>query len=123
MPLELLVPMVVLGVALTLFVTHALGGSCIPPVEVGQATATFTAEHPGLSIQRVEIDRSGRTAVVLLEDGRVGVVTRIGDHLTVKIATDAARVQDRLRLRFGDVGWPMRDVHLGESERSPDDAA
>jgi len=120
MPLELLVPMVVLGVATTLLITHALGGSTVPPLTDDEVRSVFAAEHPTLPIASVRFDRAGHTAVVFLDNGRVAVVRRLGDHPVVKIAASVQeRGVDHLRLRFRDVGWPARDVYL-RSDRSND---
>ncbi|MEO0600253.1 MAG: hypothetical protein AAF211_02400 [Myxococcota bacterium] len=122
MALGTLLALVTFGIALVMLVTHALGGSTTPPIGPGEAQAVFSAEHPTTPVRAVRQDVSGRIAVIFLDDERVAVVRRLGDHPAVRLAAEVTRYDaDHLRVHFGDVGWPPLDVHLmPDSEEARD---
>lgn len=123
MPLPVLLGLVIGGIALVLFVTHALGGSQGPRLDEANVRATFGAEHPDRTPDRIAIDTAGQTALLWLADGQVGVVVLVGDHRAVRIVDDAAvewRGPTKVRVRFGEVGWPPRMLTLPSDAKITD---
>lgn len=122
MALGTLLVLVTFGITLVMVVTHVLGGSRTPELDEDEARLAFRAEHPTLAIDTVQMDVTGRTAVLFLADGRVGVVTRLGDHPAVRLVDGSGVAHldaGRLRVRFDDVGWPVRELTLRSDDPDP----
>lgn len=120
MALGPLLALVTVGIAFVMLVTHLLGGSTVPRLDENRAREAFLAEHPSLVIDHVRVDVTGRTAVVFLANGQLAVVVGLGDHLAVKVVLSEHVVmhdENRLTVRFDDVGWPTRTVELPNPDR------
>ena len=122
-PLELLLVMVVLGVALVVGLTHVGGGSRGRPLSEAEALACFQAEYPEAGLTKVVVDTKGGVAL-LWGDGPEPGVVRSGEKIGVVLAFGWGRVVRLLGpgdvrgvegtvVRLRDPGLPEFRVELG----------
>ncbi len=118
-PLHLLLPLVVGGVALTVGLTHLLGGSTPAALSVEAITDLLALDLPDAVVDEVLLADDRRAALVTLRSGHAAVLV-LGDRLVSRLLPAGLRAEATergLRLRLPDPGCPRIDVALSDSAR------
>lgn len=119
MPLEILGPMVVLGIAGIALALHLLGLTAPRRLTTkDEARAAWLREHPDDDIAQVLLARSGRAALITLASGARGLVYAMGAD-TCAHPLKGARWQQRknaLRVGLPDFAAPHFDIALAPDE-------
>ncbi|MEO1174946.1 MAG: hypothetical protein AAFX94_23260, partial [Myxococcota bacterium] len=77
------------GVLSIVLLTWLLGGRFDGPVTREWVVRFLLTEEPPLTVLDAFISADGRSALVLLEGSRLGVVSRVGDGLAFRYMADA----------------------------------
>ena len=114
MPLSVLIPMVVFGIAGIVVILHLLGLTA--PASLPDAAAARRAwlrEFPDLAPTRISLARDRRAALIETDDGP-GVVWTVGADTTARRLTraDVSHLDNRLDLRLGDFTAPRVQLEL-----------
>ena len=118
MPLELLVPLIIVGLAAVFLSVHLTGGSAPgEPLDEAGIAARYLEDHPGDAVSEIHRDPtgSGPSWLRLESDPAVGFVRPFGRHHVTR-RLDAATIRgyamhgDTIRLRLRDTGQPALDV-------------
>ena len=117
-----LLAVVSLGVGLVVLLTSAVGWSTEARLETAEGVrAAWRLEHPEDTLEDdVLIGVDGRSALVGLGEGGVGLVFVLGDRFVVRRLTPGtlrgvAATQQGIRLRFLGFGRPEVVVRTGQS--------
>ncbi|MEL6545131.1 MAG: hypothetical protein AAFQ82_10935 [Myxococcota bacterium] len=97
------------GIATIVFLTWWFGGFTREPVTRAWLERFFSADEPPLEIAEHCIGRDGSSALVLLADGRLVVVCRMGAGLAWRPLSPESRVtreQDAFRIALGLPTFP-----------------
>jgi len=111
MSLPVLVALVAVGITLTVLAVHWTGGSRLAVIaDEAQARARFADDHPDDRVEAVHITADMADAFLLLADGRVGIVHRVGDMFLTRIVSAADDLRPvmkgvSLELAFDDFTW------------------
>lgn len=111
MSLPVLVALVAVGITLTVLAVHWTGGSRLPVIaDEAQARARFADDHPDDQVDAVHITADRADAFLLLADGHVGIVHRVGDMFLTRIVAAADCLSPgiegaSLALAFDDFTW------------------
>jgi hypothetical protein len=117
MPLWLLGPLVVIGIALIVWLVRRSGGDAPAAFPTDPAhpqcvamLKAFRARHDGIRIMRCEIAPGGAAALMVLDGGQTGVAVPMGRHFASRVMAPAApktRLNGAiLHVDFGDAGFP-----------------
>lgn len=113
MSLMLLVIVVVAGIAAVVAAVHLTGGSRRATLaDEAAARRRFGEDFPDLGVRAVHLTRERNAAILVLEDGRIGIVQAVGGKfLTRKIAgadlAGAPRASSSaVSVRLRDFTWP-----------------
>lgn len=107
MPIAVLAPLVVVGVALVVGVCWALGWSEPATIDADTARQRFAVDHPEARIEDVAVGSDGASALLWL--GTEGaVVFAVGDRCATRMLRRARveRASGGLLLRFPDLATP-----------------
>lgn len=118
MPLEILLFLVVGGIAGIALALHLMGMSRAEPLDEAAARAGWLRQFPDDAVEHLRLARNGRAALVRTAAGR-GVVWRFGAD-TVAYRLDDVRLSEvaaGLHLRFADFGTPKLILQLAPDER------
>lgn len=118
MPLSILLPMVVLGIAGIAVLLHVLGLSRPALLaDAGVARAAWLDEFPTDAPTRITLSHDNRAALVETAKG-AGIVWPMGADTTARYLTDAqiTRTATGLRINLPDYTAPRIDVTLDTSE-------
>lgn len=118
MPLEILLILVVGGIAGIALALHLMGMSRSAPLDEATARAGWLRQFPDNEIAHLRLARNGRAALVRTKSGQ-GVVWRFGaDTVAHRIENVRVReVASGLFLRFADFGTPKLMLDLAPDER------
>ena len=111
MSLPVLVALVAVGITLTVFAVHWTGGSRLAVIaDEAQAQARFSDDHPDHRVEAVHITVDRADAFLLLVDGRVGIVHRVGDMFLTRTVSAADGLHPEVKgaslgLAFDDFTW------------------
>lgn len=86
MPLTILVPMILVGLALVAIAIRLLGLSkdvSIPAI--ADAISLLRADYPDANIEEAILASNGKAAILKLEDGSAGLVEAMGDRFITRI--------------------------------------
>lgn len=111
MPLWLLGPLVVVGIALVVFLVKRTGGDAPPMFADGDAAARMIrAEFPSIVPAALKTCEAGRAAVFQSGDGGVGVIRQIGRNSVGRKRMPGeftiSRQGKALRIALHDAGFP-----------------
>jgi hypothetical protein len=103
MPLEVLGPLVVIGIAFMVWLVSRMGGHAAVRFQTA-ADVEAAVKHlfPDVPPSAIAIAENGRAAVFMSADGRVGVLRRIADRDAISITHSAGA----MRIDFCDAGFP-----------------
>ncbi len=125
MPLEILVPMIVAGLALVGLLLRLLGLSKTVRLNgPGQAEAALLADHPDVAVEQAVLDRQGRAALFRLAGGGLALVVAFGDRLVTRVLRegDIAAVEEMqeasLLVRLRDFTLPRVRLAAGDREQA-----
>lgn len=118
MPLEILLILVIGGIALIAFVLHALGKSArrvMSPEEVREA---WNRHFPDDTVTDVTLARDGHAALVATEQGN-GLIWAFGADTVARHLLDYDLIEtgNGLQVRFHDYTAPSVTLHLAPDER------
>ena len=119
MPLHILVPMVVVGIALIALITHWLGLSRARTLrDAAEACAAWDREAPDTPAVSATLSADGHAALIETADGR-GLVWVMGADTAARPLAGAAAVPapDGLIVRFPDFGAPEVRIRLDAQSR------
>ena len=117
MPLEILVALVVGGIAGIAVLTHFLGWSRQVPFTADSARAAWLRAYPDDAPEALIVARSGQAALVQTSQG-AGLVWRFGADSTARMVRGARVASGRsgLRIVLADPGAPVVKVRLDPDE-------
>lgn len=120
MPLQILVPLIVVGLVAVLAAVHFSGGSTPPPPMDDEAAAQrYLEDYPNDRVTEIIFDAHRQVAVLVLDrDGEIGLVQRIGKHsltrrLTRTNLVSMKQVDGRLELVLRDFTLPKLKLEVG----------
>ncbi|MDH6229707.1 hypothetical protein M2281_000279 [Mesorhizobium soli] len=112
MSLPVLIAIVVVGIALCVAAVHFTGGSKQATLAAeDDAMRRFGEDFPDETIFRVRLTEDRRTAFLVLDGNRTGIVQTIGDRFLTRIITppDIDSIEfgrsAKLSIRFKDFTW------------------
>jgi hypothetical protein len=112
MPLEILLPMVVLGIAGITLLLHVLGLSCPALLADGQAArAAWLDEFPEDKPQRVVLSHDHRAALIETAKGK-GVVWPVGADTTARYLQGAQITRTARGVRLDLPDYTAPHIHL-----------
>ncbi|MEO1001233.1 MAG: hypothetical protein AAFW69_11640 [Pseudomonadota bacterium] len=120
MPLELLGPLVVLGILGVVALVHMTGGSARPGLAGPEhARAAFTAARPEAEVAEVELMPGGQAALVTLAGGDAALLWLMGDDPVVRelepgILTRVEVGRRGLRLHLADFTAPRVEIAMAD---------
>jgi hypothetical protein len=119
MPLDLLLVLVIGGIAAIALVLHLSGHSQVAPLTKETARAGWLRHFPGSPPLEVRLSADGRAALVQTER-MAGVVWQIGADTIARPLGDhrLSETAAGLVLRFDDFGAPRLSLTLDEAERA-----
>ncbi|PSJ58621.1 hypothetical protein [Pseudaminobacter soli (ex Li et al. 2025)] len=122
MSLPVLVAIVVVGIALCVAAVHFTGGSKQATLAAeDDAIRRFAEDFPDETIFTVRLTEDRRTAFLVLDGDRTGIVRAIGDRFLTRIVTppDIASIEfgrpAMLSIRFKDFTWGGGQFAFGAS--------
>jgi len=123
MPLELLLTLVVGGIAAVVLLVHLVGWSKPLTLSAKSAREEFVWDNPGAVIRDVVLSEDGRSALVELEDGGTGFVEVLGDGtLTRRLARETVvrvdRAGARLNIVLSDFTDPRLTITFSNEEKA-----
>ncbi len=121
MPLELLLPLVVGGIAGIAILLHLLGLSRVAKLgDDAAAHAAWDREMGDDPARAVTRSRDGHAALIETASGRRGLVFPVGEDTTARYLDGAriTRLSDGLRIDLPDFTAPRVRLALDESEAS-----
>lgn len=121
MPLEILGPMVVLGIAGIALLLHLTGRTAPMRLETEEdARRAWLREHGEDAPGAVLVAASGRAALLRLSSGALGLVTVMGADPSARYLTGASweTTAQGLRIRPPDFAAPRFDIALSEDDRA-----
>lgn len=126
MPLEILAPMVVLGIAFAVILVRFSGLSHRASLaNKSQVREILTIDYPEESIHEIHLQKDGRTALATFESGKVGTINVMGaKFLTRKFSKgDVVSVtrtgNEGITARFNDFTHP-REEFIGSDKNELD---
>ena len=121
MPLEIMGPMVVLGIAGIALLLHLTGQTAPMRLQTEEdAHRAWLREHgedaPGIIL----VAADGRAALLRLASGALGLVTAMGADPSARYLTGASweTTTKGLRIRLPDFAAPRFDIALSEDDRA-----
>ncbi|THH36267.1 hypothetical protein E4Z66_13385 [Aliishimia ponticola] len=120
MPLELLLILVVGGIAAVTLVLHLLGLSDVPALDAAQAKAAWDREYPADPAIHCTPTPNARAALIRTQNGQRGLVWRFGAD-TVAHPLSQYRITETptgLTVRFRDYATPSVHVPLPAQVRA-----
>lgn len=125
MPLEILIPMIVAGLALVGLLLRVLGLSkAVRLSGLGQAEAALLADHPDVAVEQAIVDGRGRAALLRLTGGGLALAVVFGDRLVTRVLRegDIAAVEGpdetTVLLRLNDFTLPRVRLAAGDREQA-----
>ena len=122
MPLEILVPFVVVAVAVIMLVITRSGLSRQARVGSAEAVAArFAIDYPDCAVADILIADDGRAALLLMRDtDAAGLVRAIGDRTTTRFLnpgslSSVTEHRSGLVLSSTDFTWPRQRIQLAEA--------
>ena len=123
MSLPILVVIVVVGIAAVVAAVHLSGGSARASLSgASQALQRFATDYPEVAAKAVFLTEDASSALLLLDDGTVGIVSSIGDKYLTRVVTRAdiaalGAPDDRtVSLQLHDFTWKGGDFRFAGSE-------
>jgi hypothetical protein len=125
-PLPILLGLIVGGIGGTLVALHLIGWST--PARIDSADTArhrFALDYPDVPVLDVQIAADGASALLLLEDDHLALITVLGDRFVVrKLGRGSVRGlridPDHIELQLDDPGFPRATIQLPESDdRTP----
>ena len=123
MSLPILVAIVVVGIAAVVAAVHLTGGSARASLSgTNQALQRFATDYPEVTAKAVFLTEDTTAALLLLDDGTVGIVSSIGDKYLTRIVAKAdiealGAPDDRtVSLRLRDFTWKGGKFQFPTSE-------
>ncbi len=119
MPLQVLLPLVVVGIGAIAMALHLLGLS--KPrrfADTDQAIQAWLREAPQSSARDAVLSTDNQAALIALSDG-FGLVWCFGADTVARPLGDATyhNTPDALIIRFSDMGAPQAKVNLSDQDR------
>ncbi|MHA3914333.1 hypothetical protein [Halovulum sp. GXIMD14793] len=115
-PMHIMLPIVVLGIAAVVLLVHMTGGTMTRHIDdLADAQAIWAGDHP----DEARIDDLGHAALVHLNDGRRGVIRAFGDDAVVRHLDGSPEVADQpdgLLLHMDDFIAPAIRVVLADED-------
>jgi hypothetical protein len=112
MSLTLLVIIVVAGIAAVVIAVHMTGGSARATLDGEEAARLrFADDFPEVAPASVWLTRDGSSAIIGLQDGRVGIVHALGGKFLTRLVTADDLVgtprasEGAVTLRLRDLTW------------------
>jgi hypothetical protein len=125
MPLELLGPMVIVGIAAVVWLVSRTGGTASAMFASQMAAdRAIRMQFPGIVPVAMEIGEEGRACIFRTGDGRIGAIRQIGRNAAGRLAApDKAGLHadgNALRLDFHDTGFPPVTVKFASADQALD---
>ena len=121
MPLTILVPMILLGLAMVAIAMRLLGLSKSASISaISDAIRLLQTDYPQAVVEEAILASDGRAAILKLEDGTTGLVEAMGDRFVTRILSvddvqAVQRVDDcSLMLRLADFTLPVVPLKFAE---------
>ena len=122
MPLQFLIPLIIIGLVLVIAAVHLSGGSAkAGTLDQATAKAKFLEDYHDDTVGHVIMDQHGSTAVLILENTTdIGLVRLIGQHsLTRRIPRDKLHLYIKedgtLTLKFKDFTLPAQEFNVSKA--------
>ncbi len=123
MPLEVLGPLVVVGIGAIVLLVHLLGWSKARKLDAAGAVAALASDFPDAEAGRVVLGDDGASALVETGAG-LGVVRAVGVGTLTRVlgpgAAEARELTDGVAVAMADFGAPEVRVRLADAERRAD---
>ena len=118
MPLEILLILVVGGIAGITFLMHFAGKSRVPVLTPDSARAAWVRHVPDDEIAEVTVAHDGHAALIRAASG-IGMVWSFGADTVARHLLDFERREhpQGLEIRFHDFGTPRVLIRLDDTER------
>lgn len=120
MPLELLLSLVIGGIAAIAVILHLTGRSRPRVMTAAQARQAWLRQFPEHPADQLTLAENGQAALVTCDDptAPIGLVWSFGADTVARTLqdTDATRSKHGLRLRFADFSAPQVLLHLSAAE-------
>lgn len=118
MPLEILLVLVVGGIAGITALLHLSGRSRLRLLDVDSARIEWLRHFPGDDVLTVTVSQNGHAAIIRTETGR-GLVWAFGADTVARHLLDFDWIDspDGIEVQFHDFGTPGVTLHLEETER------
>ncbi|MCB1456706.1 MAG: hypothetical protein KDJ48_07960 [Nitratireductor sp.] len=121
MPLTILVPMILIGLALVAIAMRLLGLSKQASISaIGEAISVLRTDYPDALVEEAILASNGKAAILKLEDGSAGLVEAMGDRFITRILAqkDVRQVERKgecdLVLRLADFTLPRLTLTFAE---------
>ena len=119
MSLPLLIVIVAVGIAATVFAVHLTGGSRKAILSDAEAARrAFGADFPDEVIGDIQLTTDGQSAFLALAGDRTGIVQNLGDGFFTRVVQPGDIAEIRLRepaivsIRFKDFTWTGGHFHF-----------
>jgi hypothetical protein len=120
MPLNVLLPIVIVGIAGIAVLLHLLGRTAPRRLsDAEEALQAWAREYPDETAIEAWPSADLRAALILLVDGRAGLVWCMGDDTVARLLEhfDLLDTETGLDLRLQDISAPHVSVRLSEPDR------
>ena len=118
MPLQIILPIVVFGIAGIVWLVHSSGWTVHRRIhDLADAQALWQADFPDEGLSKLRCDDENRVALVWLLDGRMGLIWSFGDDVVARHLDRPPVVQatsSGLALGLNDYTAPRVDVTLAD---------
>lgn len=119
MPLEILLVLVIGGIAGIALALHLLGMTGAPPLTSDRARKAWLREFPDITVQDVVVTADGRAARITCDAGR-GIVWQMGADTCARRLHGDEQIETRgtrTVLRLGDYAAPRLALTLSPRDR------
>ncbi len=120
MPLSVLIPVVVIGIAGIAVILHLLGLTAPRRLtDRAEALAAWAREFPELPAAEARLSADQRAALILLPNGEAGIVWCFGADTVARplAGSELRETETGFVIRLRDVGAPRVTVTLAAEER------
>ena len=118
MPLHIILPIVIFGIAGIVLLVHLTGGTVTRRIaDLADAQKLWAGDFPDEVLSDLRIDDPGRVALVQLQDGRQGILWAFGGDAVVRhliAPPEVAETDTGLTLRLRDYTAPAIRVTLAD---------
>ena len=121
MPLWLLGPLVVAGIALVVWVVNRTGGRSEPRfADLSSAQSGFLAHYPDAKVGAVMLASDGSAALLALDDGRAGITVPVGRYAAARLFDPMhAHIDvhgDMVSIDLSDPAFPARTLRFADTD-------